>query len=993
MRQAMDMRRVITAIALVVGLSIVLGAQTKPPITVADYGQWETLAAGGARGGLSPNGQWFAYTISRGNRNNELRIEKLSDGATKTIPLGTQSVFSSDSKWAAYTIGHSEAEQTRATTAGTPLENKIGLMNLATNEMTTVDGIESFTFSPDGAYLAMRHYPPSSGGNAAAGAAGRGGGAPGGRGGGGRGGGGGAEDAVGSTLIIRQLATGRDTAIGNVSEVAWQDAEHSHLLAMTISAEGKVGNGIQLFDPDTNVLRVLESTTAAYTGLTWRKDTTDLAVLRAKTDDRHDGATYAILLWPSLGTVVTYDPTLDTSFPIGMHTVSFRRVSWSDDGKTIFLGVAPWDERAPTGRGASAGRSGSDGDATDADHDEQGRGSTAAAAADEPAGVDIWHWTDVDVMSKQKLSAAADRRRNLLAAWHLDTGKLERLSTSYTEQVTPVRHTNLAYVAEWSAYAMNRTIGRPAADLYVENIATAERTKLKADVNDRDAQVSPGGKYILFLQDDQFWTIDLNTKAIKNITKSAGTSFIDKESDETVTQKPAFGVGGWTKDDAAVLLYDKYDIWQVQADGSRAQRLTDGATDQVRHRLVRLDQTDEFVDLNKPTFVGLLGLVSKKSGYGRLKSGPPGGPESTAGPARSTGSGQVDRLVWLDKSIDRLAKAKDADVFVYAAQDYSDSPNFFIGGPTLDHPKQVTSTNAFQASYAWGHSELVSYENSKHLKLQGALYYPAAYEPGKKYPMVVYMYEKLSDNVHRYVVPSDVSYYNTSVFTSRGYFVFEPDIVFQARQPGLSVVDCVTSGVKAVVVRGLVDPQHVGVVGHSWGGFDAAFLATHTTGVFAAAVAGAPITDLVSNYGNGHWSSGIAETDHIETGQQRMEVPLYDDLPDYVANSAVFNVQNMSVPLLLECGDADGTVFWHQSVELYNIARRAKKNVVMLVYNGEDHSLRQKKNQVDYQQRILAWFGYYLSGDTPQTWITTGESFLDRQAEVARATAGRGGGH
>jgi dipeptidyl aminopeptidase/acylaminoacyl peptidase len=142
--------------------------------------------------------------------------------------------------------------------------------------------------------------------------------------------------------------------------------------------------------------------------------------------------------------------------------------------------------------------------------------------------------------------------------------------------------------------------------------------------------------------------------------------------------------------------------------------------------------------------------------------------------------------------------------------------------------------------------------------------------------------------------------------------------------------------------------------------------------VFAAAVAGAAITDLVSNYGNGHWSSGIAETDHIETGQQRMEVPLYEDLQAYIRNSAVFNIQNMTVPLMLEAGDVDGTVFWHQAVEMYNIARRAKKNVVMVVYNGEDHGLRLKKNQVDYQRRILEWFGHYLKGDKAQPWIAEG---------------------
>ena len=184
---------------------------------------------------------------------------------------------------------------------------------------------------------------------------------------------------------------------------------------------------------------------------------------------------------------------------------------------------------------------------------------------------------------------------------------------------------------------------------------------------------------------------------------------------------------------------------------------------------------------------------------------------------------------------------------------------------------------------------------------------------------------------------------------------------------------------------GVADSARVGVVGHSWGGFDTAFLTTHTD-LFAAGVAGAPITDLVSNYGNHHWSSGIAETDHIETGQQRMEVPLYEDLPAYIRNSAVFNVQNMKTPLLIEVGDADGTVFWHQGIELYNIARRAKKTVVLLAYAGEDHGLRKKANQIDYQQRILQWFGHYLKNEPPQPWIVNGVSVLEREQELKRAS-------
>ena len=207
--------------------------------------------------------------------------------------------------------------------------------------------------------------------------------------------------------------------------------------------------------------------------------------------------------------------------------------------------------------------------------------------------------------------------------------------------------------------------------------------------------------------------------------------------------------------------------------------------------------------------------------------------------------------------------------------------------------------------------------------------------------------------------------------------------VFRPREPGLSVVECVVPAVKQVIARGQVDAARVGVVGHSWGGFDASFLATHTD-VFAAAVAGAAITNLVSNYGNFHWSNGIAETDHIETGQQRMEVPIYEDLPAYIRNSAVFGVQNMKTPLLLSVGDGDGTVFWHQGLELYNIARRAGKNVVVVAYAGEDHGLRKKPNQVDYHHRIQQWFDHYLKGEPAPAWITEGMSVLDRERELKR---------
>jgi dipeptidyl aminopeptidase/acylaminoacyl peptidase len=247
--------------------------------------------------------------------------------------------------------------------------------------------------------------------------------------------------------------------------------------------------------------------------------------------------------------------------------------------------------------------------------------------------------------------------------------------------------------------------------------------------------------------------------------------------------------------------------------------------------------------------------------------------------------------------------------------------------------------------------------------------------------MIVYMYERLSDGLHRWNSPSERDPYNPAVFTAHGYLVLQPDIVFKPREPGLSVADCVGAAVKRVVAMGVVDPARIGIVGHSWGGFDTVYLATHTT-TFAAGVAGAPITNLVSNYGSHHWSSGIAETDHIETGQQRMEVPIWEDLPAYIRNSAVFGVATMKTPLLVAFGDNDGTVHWHQSVALYNIARRAGKNVVMLQYGGEDHGLRKRQNQIDYHHRIFEWFDHYLKGEPAPRWITDGERYIDRERDL-----------
>jgi dienelactone hydrolase len=926
-------------------------AQSRPTLGAADYDQFETIGPAAPRGGLSPDGRWLAYSITRVGGQNELRViattAQTGGAPPKSVPFGTGAVFAATSQWVGYSIGVSEAETERLTQARQPVRRKFGLFELATATETTVDGIESFAFDGTGQSVAMKRYgaapaPGASGAGAApapsAPPAGRGGAAP------------PPAPALGTTLLVRQLSTGATVTFGNVTEYAWQPGPRGRLLAMIIGAEGQAGNGLHLFDAASSVVRVLDSAAADYAGLAWRDDSADLVVLKSKSDETRDGPTQLVLAWTGLGTAAerpwVLDHTATNLLAESQRLVTFRRPSWINGaaarGAGVMLGVADWPRKpaAPA---------------------DSGRGRGAGGAASDRPDVDVWHWTDARVNPVQKLALAADRRRNLPAVWHVASGALTVIGQSHDESVAPIRNQPTALVSVFTPYLMDRSIGRGAADWYLADLSTGARRLLRANVRGT-LSASTSGRYALFAEGGHYWTINLATNAVANITAGLKTSFVDAESDSTSPVPAMTGSGGWTKDDEFVVLYDKLDVWKVSPSGAGGVRLTNGAPDGIRHRLVTVGgQPGDPVDLST-TYVSLFGVRTKKSGYGRLAA-----------------DGSASRLVWLDKSVSGLAKAEQADVFVYSAMAADDSPDLFLAGADLSG-RPATASNAFLSTYAWTRAELVDYvvtRGKQKLALQGVLHYPANYEPGRKYPMVVYLYERLSDSLHRFQNPSERDYYNGAALTQNGYFFFQPDIVFAPREPGVSVVECVSAALAKVIAMGAVDAARIGVMGHSWGGFDAMYLATHSK-LFAAAVSGAGISNLVSNYGNHHWSSGIAETDHIETGQQRMVVPLYDDLPAYIRNSAVFGASTMTTPLLLMTGDNDGTVYWHQSVELYNIARRAKRNVVMLVYNGEDHGLRVRKNQVDYHRRIRAWFDHYLKGASPEKWITDGVPAIAR---------------
>jgi dipeptidyl aminopeptidase/acylaminoacyl peptidase len=498
--------------------------------------------------------------------------------------------------------------------------------------------------------------------------------------------------------------------------------------------------------------------------------------------------------------------------------------------------------------------------------------------------------------------------------------------------------------------------GRPYQDICLVDIRTGARQKVLEKVRHFYGG-SPTGRKLAWYDGNDYWSIDIESGARTNLSAAAEAEFGDVDWDYPGDMRPPEGQAGWTTNDRAFLVYDTHDIWSLAADGSGGQRLTSGASEGVVHRLTSVIDREDGIDLSRPQYLSLSGRLTKKSGYARL-----------------TANGRtVEQLVYDSARIIRLMRADSTDAFAFTRERFDDAPDWYVDGPLLRDPRQVTAFNPHAGRYAWGRSELVSFTSATGVPLQGALYYPANYDPSQRYPMIVYTYERLSQNVHVYPVPSERSYYNTAVWTANGYFVLQPDIVFRGRDPGTSVVDAVVPAVQSIIARGIVDSARVGHVGHSWGGYEATFLPTRTH-IFAATVAGAPITNFLSFAGAIHWTPGIAEFDHWETGQARMEVPYWEDLEAYLRNSPAARVHELRTPILMEFGDADGTVDWHQGVEFYNFARRAgRKDFIMLVYPGEDHGLRKKENQVDYHRRINEWFGHYLKGQPAPKWMSDRE--------------------
>lgn len=748
----------------------------------------------------------------------------------------------------------------------------------------------------------------------------------------------------GDARLIDLRGDAADLTLGPVGEYAWNTK--GGMLAFTVATGGTGINTAQLLHAATGRLIALDGSTSAYRSLVWRKDADDLALYRSTAAASVPGSRAELVVWRGLAGAAPVKRTLATGgarMADSLELVSFRRPVWSDDGRALVVGLR-----------RQAAKDSAKGD------------SASRAPAVEKPGVQIWHTKDVALYPAQKLRAAGDTLRTLATLWWPDSGAVRTVGTDARVEPEFLKGWRLAVERPADRYDWGTMFGRRYHDVRVIDVATG--TARLAVEKVRTSSSSTGGRYLLWWDGTDWLAHDLQRGTTANLTKGLATTFADTLSDTPSDQKPAYPVAGWLDGDAGVLLQDRYDVWLANPDGSGARRITRGAEDSVTHRVARIGVPfGEPFDRKKPLWFTLHNEWNQKRGYARMLPGK-----------------GVERVTLEDRSVAGLVRADSAEVYLYRVGTRSASPMAMVGSAALVDAKPVVATNPFLGDYAWTKAELVSYRSETGRDLRGILLYPANHDPSKKYPMIVYAYEKLSQGLYDFQVPNEANYYNFTAWTQQGYFVLMPDVVFRARDPGVSFLETLRPAIAGVAARGLVDPAKVGFIGHSWGGYEAAYVAAWGGKLFAASVAGAPLTDFISFMGQIHWASGSAELDHWETGQARMEVPYWEDKAAHERNSPIHNVHNMTTPLLMAFGDNDGTVDWDQGTEFYNFARRAGKQMVLLVYEGEDHGFSKRPNQIDYHRRILEWFGHYLKGEPAAKWITDGVPFAGQDAEQKR---------
>ncbi|MCC7229628.1 MAG: S9 family peptidase [Fimbriimonadaceae bacterium] len=508
-------------------------------------------------------------------------------------------------------------------------------------------------------------------------------------------------------------------------------------------------------------------------------------------------------------------------------------------------------------------------------------------------------------------------------------------------------------------YRRAQSWGVDEADYYLIDLKDGKPKKI-AEKTETTLGFSPTGKYLVgYDEADRQW-ITIDVKSGKASVASRGIPYPTwNELNDVPANANAYGAAGWNKDDDLFFVYDRFDLWAVDPSGKKDPVcFTNGYGRATKTQLRRqsLDPEEKYIDPVQPSLFAALNEESKASGYFTDSLGT-----------------YPEKLIYGPKKYTLVDQADKAPRIAFTQQTFQEYPDVWVADDLkFDSPRRMSDANPQQSNFIWGTAELVQYTSNDGIPLQGLLFKPENMQPGRKYPMIAYFYERDSDTLYSYRTPApSASTINIAMYVSNGYVVFVPDIAYKIGYPGESAISAIVPGCQEVIRKGFVDPKRVGIQGQSWGGYEVAYMITESN-MFAAACAGAPVSNMFSAYGGIRWGSGLVRQFQYEKTQSRIDGTPWNKFQRYLENSPVFFADKVQTPLLLMHNDKDGSVPWWQSIEYFTALRRLEKPVWMCVYNGEDHNLIQRKNRKDWSIRMQQFFDHFLKGAPEPVWMAEG---------------------
>lgn len=748
------------------------------------------------------------------------------------------------------------------------------------------------------------------------------------------------EKSKGTELVLFNMSTGEMRSVTGVMNYTMAQ-NGSYAFYEYDEVDSLNPAGIHAMNMSSGEVITLSTGMERYKKMTVSEDGKRMAFFATANTKDDDHQYYSLMHWmegASEAQIVA--DTLSQGLPENWMVSDNSNIRFSESGERLYFGTAP----------------------RPVEYDYE---SDTTILNEERPEVDVWSYNDPYIQPMQKLQAGREKNRSYEALLASD-GSIIQLEDPELESVMIDYDNDRDFYLGMNdkPYRVQYTwdVQLPR-DYYKVDVKTGEKTMIEEGLIGF-ASVSSAGKYMSWFnsEDGHWYAKDLASGNTVNLTASMDVSFAN-ELHDSPSLAGSYGAAGWTENDERFIIYDRYDIWSIDPSGtSGALNLTqgEGRKSKVTYRYTPLDYEADFIDTSSPSIVSVFNEWTKASGYAQVDL---------------EGGSVPEEILVEDMRVYGLTKADDADRIMLRKSTYEEYPEIYIADNWEDIAlaEKITDMDAQEDPYNWGTAELIEFNSDYDGEtMQAIMYKPENFDPNKKYPMIVYFYERRSNSLHSHLTPApSASTVNIPYFVSNDYVVLVPDIKYEIGYPGKSAMDHVVPATKAAVAMGFIDESKMAIQGQSWGGYQVAYMVTKTN-MYAAAGAGAPVSNMTSAYGGVRWGSGMSRMFQYEKTQSRLGATLWERPDLYMENSPIFSMPDIETPLFIMHNDADGAVPWYQGIEFYMSLRRLQKPSWMVVYNNEAHNLRQRKNRKDLSVRMGQFFDHYLKGEPMPVWMANG---------------------